>query len=326
MNVNRRETEFPHYDFNVNLEIKNHDKKNEIIKLWGDAKKQSESDNHEKIHEFLEQISKLDDSLYGVWYNLGISKILADMSTGYGCFEKSIKLKLDHIDSWKGKKRYHALALNDPIVDDNLDFHINSECEDSCGAIIQEIEFIKKFDADDYFYFPDDTFLNLSLSLMKYSRFDQALKTLNFYGSTPIVDFFTGISLRKLSRYDESVKKFDAVLKEFPNNVDAIIQKGLSLYYKGDLEASKKLLLSIFDLEFKEADIFFKECIDQIEYFSGSSNGSGINFLKNNTFEDAIISFENDTRLFYNYNEREIVRETINHSMMYDLDENWSSK
>ena len=89
MNVNRRETEFPHYDFNVNLEIKNHDKKNEIIKLWGDAKKQSESDNHEKIHEFLEQISKLDDSLYGVWYNLGISKILADMSTGYGCFEKS---------------------------------------------------------------------------------------------------------------------------------------------------------------------------------------------------------------------------------------------
>ena len=77
--------------------------------------------------QILEQISKLDDSLYGVWYNLGISKILADMSTGYGCFEKSIKLKLDHIDSWKGKKRYHALALNDPIVDDNLDFHINSE-------------------------------------------------------------------------------------------------------------------------------------------------------------------------------------------------------
>ena len=111
----------PTYDFEIPLEIKNLEKKAEILQLWENAKNAFAPGDVEKIDSNLTQITELDDSLYGVWYNLGIVRNFAG-----SCFDMAIKLKPDHIGSWRGKERYHELGMGYFYGDDNLDLHIHS--------------------------------------------------------------------------------------------------------------------------------------------------------------------------------------------------------
>ena len=66
----------PTYDFKIPMEIKNLEKKAEISELWENAKNAFATNDVEKIRSSLTHITKLDNSLYDVWYNLGIAKNL----------------------------------------------------------------------------------------------------------------------------------------------------------------------------------------------------------------------------------------------------------
>ena len=237
----------PIYDFKIPLEIKNLEKKAEILELWETAKNVFVTNDVEKIRSSLTQITELDDSLYGVWYNLGIAKDF----TGW-CFNKAIELKPDHIDSWRGKGRYHELAIRDTYGDDNLDQHIHSQNWNACQSICEEIEVMNKFKKLKFNEFDEDqhnsfevnmeidqhqssdgaNILNLSLCCLKYSMYDEAIKLLehHWFADTTLYWYFLGIAYRLSGNFEKALEQFDKILNLEPENVYALLQKGLILY------------------------------------------------------------------------------------------------
>ena len=294
----------PTYDFEIPLEIKNLEKKAEILQLWENAKNAFATNDVKKVRSDLLQVTKLDDSLYGVWYNLGIAKDFAGW-----CFNKAIELKPDHVDSWRGTVHYHELGIRMPYGDDNLDQHIHSDKLNSCFSMLQEIEIINKFKKFKITEFNEDQFnsfqmemefgdvhssstgtnmLNLSLCCLKYSMYDEAIKLLEntWYAETTLYLYFLGIAYRLSNNLKKSLEQFDKILNLEPENVYALFEKGIILSKSGDTLNGKKILEKANGIE-NNFDSFFKLCIDD-----------------NNDFPRDF-GFEDDTKYLYNYNRAE---------------------
>ena len=56
----------PTFDFKIPLTIKNLEKKQEILELWDTAKNASSQNDSKTISQKLRELTKLDDSQYGV--------------------------------------------------------------------------------------------------------------------------------------------------------------------------------------------------------------------------------------------------------------------
>ena len=252
----------PTFDFSIPLDINNIESKNQILELWEKAKNESLENNREIITH-LEQIIQLDDSLYGVWYNLGVAK---EFRNGI-CFEKAIELKFNHIESWKGKAQNHDLKMKLPYGDDNLDLYLNLDAYQACWDIIDEIEKMENYefpvvepdDADwdtrimdvwvemlGWSWSPEG-YLKMGLTLMKYSKFKESntifdvfleIESDTIYEGKQQVQkenlialsyFFKGINFRKLNDYKRSLEMFEKVLTAFPNEPRVNSQKQLTL-------------------------------------------------------------------------------------------------
>jgi hypothetical protein len=250
----------PTFDFKIPLTIKNLEKKQEILELWDTAKNASSQNDSKTISQKLRELTKLDDSQYGVWYNLGIAENFNRL-----CFEKAIELKLDHIDSWKGKCHYHYQAAKLPYGDDTLDLHLHLNNADGCEGIIHEINEIQNTSflvfepTDEKFtsYWVDmmqemdmDQYLTIGLTLMKYSKYNEAKTIFDIYleyesGTTRTPDyrnfneclesmdalchFFKGIIFRKIGNFKKSLEMFDELLGTYPKNTRILTQKQLTV-------------------------------------------------------------------------------------------------
>ena len=311
----------PTYDFEIPLEIKNLEKKAEILQLWETAKNAFATNDVEKIRSNLIQITELDESLYVVWYNLGIAEDFAGW-----CFNKAIELKPDHIDSWRGKEHYHELGIRDYHGDDNLDQHIHADNHGTCMNIPVEIKMINKFKKLNFCEFDDEqltsfqvnmetgyaespdgaNILNLSLCCLKYSLYDEAIKLLetHWYNYTTLHLYFLGIAYRLSGNLKKSLEQFDEILNQEPENVYALLQKGLTLYKNGDISDGKKFLEKSIHVE-PNSD-FFKLCIDDNrEYFSESHFIDSLKTMKDEIDEKTIDVLDLDTERLYNYNQNE---------------------
>ncbi len=283
------------------------EKKIEILELWTVAKNASIQNDSKTVGQKLKEITELDDSLYGVWYNLGITKLFG---TGW-YFDKAIELKLDHIDSWKGKMQYHHLAINMPYGDDNLDKFLHIENEMGCYEIISEIESISKFifppinSMDDFVslwvdlfeYSSEENLFSLGLTLLKYSKYGDALVIFELLGYAPnmdeftkskevLCDFFKGIIFRKLLDFKTSLHMFDKLLKKYPNNSRILVQKELT---HTEMEENSKSLNFLSDSKKSEEGFeFYKKVFD----LSPPSDFYDVNGL-------------------YNFNNHEIVKATF---------------
>jgi len=236
----------PTYDFEIPLEIKNLEKKAEILQLWETAKNAFATNDVKKVRSDLLQVTKLDDSLYGVWYNLGIAEDFAGW-----CFNEAIELKPDHIDSWRGKGRYHELAIRDYYGDDNFDQIIHSQNWNACQSICVEIEVMNKFKKLKFTELSEEqlgTFfvdleiinfissqganvLNLTLCCLKYSMYDEVIKLLeNCWEDYPVFFYFLGIAYGLSGNFEKALEQFDKILNLEPENVYALLQKGSILF------------------------------------------------------------------------------------------------
>jgi tetratricopeptide (TPR) repeat protein len=287
----------PTYDFEIPLEIKNLEKKAQISELWETAKNAFATNDVEKIRSSLTQITELDDSLYGVWYNLGIAKDFAGW-----CFKKAIELKPDHINSWRGKGHYHQLGIRDAYVDDNLDQHIHSDNWNICQSMCEEIEVINKFKKLKFNDFDDKqltsfqvdmetgqpqssdgaNILNLSLCCLKYSMYDEAIKLLetHWYAHTTLYLYFLGIAYRLSGNFEKALEQFDKILNLETKNVYALLQKGLILYKNEEsIDEITKIIV---------ATTLHKYLKDQSEKIARDDNGMKI---ITNTFVDPNYDF-----------------------------------
>jgi len=236
----------PTYDFEIPLEIKNLEKKAEILQLWETAKNAFSTNDVKKVRSDLLQVTKLDDSLYGVWYNLGIAEDFAGW-----CFNEAIELKPDHIDSWRGKGRYHELKIRDYYGDDNFDQIIHSQNWNACQSICEEIEVMNKFKKLKFTELSEDqlaTFfvdleivnftsgqganvLNLALCCLKYSMYDEVIKLLeNCWENYPVFFYFLGIAYGLSGNFEKALEQYDKILNLEPENVYALLQKGSILF------------------------------------------------------------------------------------------------
>ena len=300
----------PTYDFEISLEIKNLEKKAQISELWETAKNAFATNDVEKIRSSLTQITELDDSLYGVWYNLGIAKDFAGW-----CFKKAIELKTDHINSWRGKGHYHQLGIRDAYVDDNLDQHIHSDNWNICQSMCEEIEVMNKFKKLKFNDFDDKqltsfqvdmetgqpqssdgaNILNLSLCCLKYSMYDEAIKLLetSWNAEFPLYWYFLGIAHRLSDNLKKSLEQFDKILNLKPENVYALLQKGLTLYKNGDIADGKKIIEKSVLVE-PNSD-FFKLCIDDNkEHFSEYHFTDSLRMMNNGIDEKTISMLDLD--------------------------------
>ena len=315
------ETPLPTFDFKIPLEIKNSKNKIHILELWESAKNAWKNDDLKKIITDLNEIIKFDDTMYGVWYNLGIAK-----SFDIGCFDKAIELKLDHIDSWIAKSHCHSLATNMPYGDDNLDQYLHIENEMTCGDIVREIKIINKLkisELDDPSFwamiFNQETFLidstlNVSLCLLKYSRWNDAVilleKTIGLEIPRNIYLFFQGIAYRESKNFEKSLEMFDEIINGESNNIYALLQKGLTLFEKGEIKKGEKILHEIINLN--ENSNFFKYCSESSEEFPTRYFEDSLKMIKNGIDEKVILQIKSDTKKLYNYNDREKIGVTYN--------------
>jgi len=342
----------PTYDFKIPLEIKNLEKKTEILQLWENAKNAFATNDVEKISSNLTQITELDDSLYGVWYNLGIAE---DFTGWY--FDMAIELKPDHIDSWRGKERHHQLGIRDFYGDDNLDQHIHSHNYIACGHMCEEIEVMNKFkklkftglNEDqlstffmDFEYSHNSSYvsgtnvLNLGLCCLKYSMYDEAIKLLENSREENILDFyFLGIAYRLSGNFEKAIEQFDKILNLEPENVYALLQKGLILYEKEQsVDEITKILLKNTDEKIttcytnrdgeptkmtkkttlvKPNPVFFEICLnDSGTYFPRDPFELSLEMIMNGFNEKIIEQINLDTKNLYDYTKFEKINETWN--------------
>ena len=316
----------PTYDFEIPLEIKNLEKKTEISELWENAKNAFATNDMERIRSSLTQITDLDDSLYGVWYNLGVAKNSGASGFYVTSFEKVIKLKPDHVNSWIFKEHYHSLAQNMPYGDDNYDLIMHIDNQSTAHEIICEIEMINKFKKLKFSQFDDKqltsfqvdmetgqhqtsdgaNILNLSLCCLKYSMYDEAIKLLetSWNAEFPLYWYFLGIAHRLSDNLKKSLEQFDKILNLKPENVYALLQKGLTLYKNGDIADGKKIIKKSVLVE-PNSD-FFKLCIDDNkEHFSEYHFTDSLRMMNNGIDEKTISMLDLDTEGLYNYNQNE---------------------
>jgi len=316
----------PTYDFEIPLEIKNLEKKTEISELWENAKNAFATNDMERIRSSLTQITDLDDSLYGVWYNLGVAKNSGASGFYVTSFEKVIKLKPDHVNSWIFKERYHSLAQDMPYGDDNYDLIMHIDNQSTAHEIICEIEMINKFKKLKFAEFDNEQLisfqvdmeaiqprtsdgantLNLSLCCLKYSMYDEAIKLLEtcWYAELPLYWYFLGISYRLSGNFEKAMEQFDKILNLEPENVYALLQKGLTLYKNGDISDGKKFLEKSIHVELNSD--FFKLCVDDNkEHFSEYHFTDSLRMMNDEIDEKTIGMLDLDTERLFNYNQNE---------------------
>lgn len=315
----------PTFDFSIPLDINNIESKNQILELWEKAKNESLEDNREII-TYLEQIIQLDDSLYGVWYNLGVAKEFKDGI----CFKKAIELKMDHEDSWLAKAKYHDLASNMPHHDDTLDKHLHIENNIESMNMPTEIQIVKKltkiisqisFDEQQYSSelsgiiientdsSPNDVALNMTLCLMKYSYYEDAIKIIKndvYYSEYLKLRFYHGICLRKTKRFQESIEMFNEILSESTKNPIVLLQKALSTYEKGEKKEAEEIFSEIKKLEMND-DLINQLCTSKNDF------NDSFELLKNDFNENLINQLNKETEKLYNYNEREKIQLTYDY-------------
>ena len=369
----------PTYDFEIPLEIKNLEKKAEISELWENAKNAFVTNDVKKVRSDLTQITKLDDSLYGVWYNLGVAKNSGASGFYVTSFEKVIKLKPDHVNSWIFKERYHSLAQDMPYGDDNYDLIMHIDNQSTAHDIIYEIKMINEFKKLNFSEFDDKqltsfqvdmetgqhqtsdgaNILNLSLCCLKYSLYDEAIKLLetHWYAETTLYLYFLGIAYRLSGNFEKALEQFDKILNLEPENVYALLQKGLILYKNEESmdEITEIIVRNIFKKNFQDEmdklvkgnkfklikttivrsepnSVFFEICLnDSNTGFPSNPFELSLDMILHEESEghpeisrrfnkEIIVQLNLDTERLYNYNQNEPrIGLTWNH-MYYDFE------